>query len=88
MFKKLLLGGVISVFMVTAAMPAFAASNCPLKKALNNGTNVSPASTQSVSPANIQQLLNTKKKNCPKKNLNQSNIQDLINRIMQSLQGA
>jgi len=77
MLKKLVVGGIISMFMMVAAVPGFAASTCPYS---TNTANVSQA-IKSCSKSNPQ-LENLLKQIKARKCSNTQNIQALLQKCL------
>ncbi|MGE5474313.1 MAG: hypothetical protein ACM3UU_08850 [Ignavibacteriales bacterium] len=86
MIKKFLVSSAISALLLTAAVPAFAASNCPLKNGTANNANTinSQVLSQYLNKVKASNATNAKKK-CNKNKANQTDIQSLINSMLQNL---
>ncbi|MGE5474663.1 MAG: hypothetical protein ACM3UU_10635 [Ignavibacteriales bacterium] len=75
MLKKLVVGGIISMFMMVTAIPSFAATSCPYS------TNTANASQIAKSCNNNTQLASLLKQLKAGKCSNNKNIQALLNKL-------
>lgn len=85
MFKKLVMGGIVSMFLVTMSIPAFAASTCPLSNGATNSTPISNCQNLSqyiqkckkTNPS-LAQVLSAYQAKCNKQGISPTAIRNLL----------
>jgi len=75
MLKKLVVGGIISMFMMVAAIPGFAATSCPYSANTANVNQIAKCSKNSIQLTSLLKQLKAKK--CS----NNQNIQSLLKKL-------
>lgn len=84
MLKKLVVGGIISMFVVGATVPGFAATTCPKTSTNNVAYYTQIIKNCKKNNPQLAQILSQQQKKCNKNNVSNQDIQSILNKILSS----